>query len=91
LTLQGIDDIGAIGSERIKRTEKALEAADMTLVVITPDDEDLSLEKEWISKLKDKKNKDNNCSINKIDIAKSQDYKNKLFYFLKKQISLFSL
>ena len=78
----GIDDIGAIGSERIKRTEKALEAADMTLVLITPDDEDLSLEKEWISKLKDKKTKII-IAVNKIDIAKSQDYKNKLFYFSK--------
>lgn len=73
----GIDDYGDVGSERIKRTEKALEAADMTLIVFTPDDQNLSLENEWINKFK-KKNTKIMIVVNKIDMAKSNIYKNRL-------------
>lgn len=66
----GIDDIGDLGVERVKRTERVLDAADMALIVFTPGDKDITLEKEWIKRFQQKKVSVIGV-VNKIDLGES--------------------
>jgi [FeFe] hydrogenase H-cluster maturation GTPase HydF len=66
----GIDDAGDLGVERVKRTERVLDAADMALIVFTPGDKDITLEKEWIKRFQQKKVSVIGV-VNKIDLEES--------------------
>lgn len=66
----GIDDAGDLGVERVKRTERVLDAADMALIVFTPGDKDITLEKEWIKRFQQKKVSVIGV-VNKIDLGES--------------------
>jgi [FeFe] hydrogenase H-cluster maturation GTPase HydF len=51
----GLDDEGAIGELRIKKTKEVMDKTDLALLVIDGDAVDLSFEKEWYEDLKQRK------------------------------------
>lgn len=63
----GFDDEGELGRLRVEKTEQAVARTDMALVLLS--EGELSLEKQWIEKLK-KRNIPVIAVINKIDILK---------------------
>ncbi|RKD28799.1 [FeFe] hydrogenase H-cluster maturation GTPase HydF [Thermohalobacter berrensis] len=63
----GLDDEGAVGELRIKKTKEVMDKTDLALLVFNSVDEDISLEKEWYSELK-KREVPIIGVINKIDI-----------------------
>lgn len=51
----GLDDEGAIGELRIKKTKEVMDKTDLALLVIDGNDKDLSFEKTWYEDLKKRK------------------------------------
>ena len=51
----GLDDEGAIGELRIKKTKEVMDKTDLALLVIDGDAVDLTFEKEWYEDLKQRK------------------------------------
>ncbi|AHM55724.1 GTP-binding protein [Peptoclostridium acidaminophilum DSM 3953] len=63
----GLDDVGELGELRVKKSKEVMEKTDLALLVFDSTDEDYSFEKEWHSRLRDKKIPTIGV-INKIDI-----------------------
>jgi [FeFe] hydrogenase H-cluster maturation GTPase HydF len=51
----GMDDEGDIGELRIKKTREVMDKTDLALLIFTPDDRSINLEKEWFEELKSRK------------------------------------
>ncbi len=51
----GLDDIGEIGELRIKKTKEVMDKTDLAILLFSADSSDYSLEKEWLSDLKERK------------------------------------
>lgn len=51
----GLDDEGAIGELRIKKTKEVMDKTDLALLVFTAENEDISLEKQWYEELLERK------------------------------------
>ena len=49
----GLDDEGALGELRIKKTYEVMDKTDLALLLFTPKEEDFSLEKSWVQELSD--------------------------------------
>lgn len=66
----GLDDEGALGELRVKKTKEVMDKTDLALLVFTSDSTDYTLEKQWYKELKER-----NISIvgvlNKIDIQET--------------------
>lgn len=66
----GLDDEGALGELRVKKTKEVMDKTDLALLVFTSDSTDYTLEKQWFNELKER-----NISIvgvlNKIDIQET--------------------
>ena len=50
----GLDDVGEIGELRIKKTKEVMDKTDLAILLFSADSFDYSLEKEWLSDLKDR-------------------------------------
>jgi [FeFe] hydrogenase H-cluster maturation GTPase HydF len=51
----GLDDVGEIGELRIKKTREVMDKTDLAILLFSADSSDYSLEKEWLSDLKERK------------------------------------
>jgi len=51
----GLDDVGEIGELRIKKTKEVMDKTDLAILLFSADSSDYSLEKEWLSDLKERK------------------------------------
>ncbi|MBV4447275.1 [FeFe] hydrogenase H-cluster maturation GTPase HydF [Clostridium tyrobutyricum] len=49
----GLDDTGTLGELRIKKTKEVMDKTDLAILVFTQENLDLTLEKNWYSKLKE--------------------------------------
>lgn len=67
----GFDDIGELGMLRIEKTEEALLKTDIGIVIFS-EMTDLSYERKWIGKLRDK-NTPIICIVNKSDLIQGQE------------------
>lgn len=66
----GLDDEGALGELRVKKTKEVMDKTDLALLVFTSENSDYALEKQWFNELKER-----NIPIigvlNKIDIQEA--------------------
>jgi [FeFe] hydrogenase H-cluster maturation GTPase HydF len=51
----GLDDVGEIGELRIKKTREVMDKTDLAILLFSADSIDYSLEKEWLSDLRERK------------------------------------
>jgi small GTP-binding protein len=51
----GLDDAGEIGELRIKKTREVMDKTDLAILLFSADSIDYSLEKEWLSDLRERK------------------------------------
>jgi [FeFe] hydrogenase H-cluster maturation GTPase HydF len=51
----GLDDIGEIGELRIKKTMEVMDKTDLAILLFSAESKDYSLEKEWLSELRERK------------------------------------
>ncbi|MBP1743288.1 MAG: hypothetical protein H6Q58_266 [Firmicutes bacterium] len=51
----GLDDIGEIGELRIKKTREVMDKTDLAILLFSAESKDYSLEKEWLSELRERK------------------------------------
>lgn len=63
----GFDDVGSVGSLRVKESENVLKKTDLAVLVFNPENKDLEYEKRWLEKLKEMNVKAVGV-INKIDV-----------------------
>lgn len=50
----GLDDEGALGELRVKKTKEVMDKTDLALLVFTPENIDYTLEKQWFNELKER-------------------------------------
>lgn len=51
----GLDDVGEIGELRIKKTREVMDKTDLALLIFTGETDDISLEKQWYTELRERK------------------------------------
>lgn len=63
----GFDDVGSVGSLRVKESQNVLKKTDLAVLVFNPENNDFEYEKKWLEKFKDMNVKAIGV-INKIDV-----------------------